>query len=39
MVPFLPFSHPEQAVVLHKFILDFHDRVRKPIDLREDQKH
>jgi hypothetical protein len=36
IVPFLPFSHAEQAVVLHKFMLDFQDHVRNNIDLRED---
>jgi hypothetical protein len=35
---FLPFSHAEQAVVLHKFMLDFQDHVRNKIDLREDIK-
>ncbi|KAF1999400.1 P-loop containing nucleoside triphosphate hydrolase protein [Amniculicola lignicola CBS 123094] len=39
MVPFLPFSHGESAVVLHKFLLQHQDRVRKPIDLRDDVKH
>jgi hypothetical protein len=38
IVPFLPFSHAEQAVVLHKFMLDFQDHVRDKIDLREDIK-
>lgn len=33
IVPFFPFSAPEQAVVAHKFILDFTDKLRLPIDL------
>jgi ATP-dependent Clp protease ATP-binding subunit ClpB len=33
-VPFLPFSKPERAVVLHKFVLKLATRVREPIDLR-----
>ena len=33
IVPFFPFSAPEQAVVAHKFILDFADKLRLPIDL------
>lgn len=33
IVPFLPFSRGEQAVVTHKFLLDFADEMRQPIDL------
>lgn len=33
IVPFFPFTAPEQAVVAHKFILDFADKLRQPIDL------
>ena len=33
IVPFFPFSPGEQAVVTHKFILDFVDKMRQPIDL------
>ncbi len=33
IVPFFPFSASEQAVVAHKFILDFVDKMRRPIDL------
>lgn len=36
MVPFLPFSQTEAAVVFHKFFLDYQDRKRADIDLRED---
>jgi ATP-dependent Clp protease ATP-binding subunit ClpA len=38
LVPFLCFFHSEAAVVLHKFVLEVQDQVRKPIDLREDVK-
>lgn len=39
MIPFLPFSLVEQAVVFHKFFLDLKDQKCKPIDLRPDVKH
>ncbi|KAF1975133.1 P-loop containing nucleoside triphosphate hydrolase protein [Bimuria novae-zelandiae CBS 107.79] len=35
IVPFLPFSHGEAAVVFHKFFMEYQDRVRAAIDLRE----
>ncbi|KAF2662718.1 P-loop containing nucleoside triphosphate hydrolase protein [Lophiostoma macrostomum CBS 122681] len=35
-VPFLPFTSPECAVVLHKFALQFASEVREPIDFRPD---
>ncbi|ORY14514.1 hypothetical protein BCR34DRAFT_612695 [Clohesyomyces aquaticus] len=38
MVPFLPFSHPEQSVGLQKFFLDLTDHFRQRIDLSEDAK-
>ncbi|KAF2750946.1 P-loop containing nucleoside triphosphate hydrolase protein, partial [Sporormia fimetaria CBS 119925] len=34
MVPFLPFSKTEQAVIAHRFILKLATRVRQPIDLQ-----
>ncbi|KAI9709612.1 MAG: hypothetical protein M1812_007660 [Candelaria pacifica] len=37
IVPFFPFSPNEQAVVVHKFILDFRDNIRRPIDLLENR--
>ena len=33
IVPFFPFQAVEQAVIVHKFLLDFADHIRKPIDL------
>lgn len=36
MVPFLPFSRAEAAAVSHKFFMEFQDRKRLKIDLRED---
>ncbi|KAI9812719.1 MAG: hypothetical protein M1827_004475 [Pycnora praestabilis] len=33
LVPFFPFSPPEQAVVAHKFLLSFLSTLRQPIDL------
>ncbi len=33
IVPFFPFSASEQAAVVHKFILDFVDAMRLPVDL------
>lgn len=34
VVPFVPFSEDEAAVVSHKFILELAQRVRCPVDLR-----
>ncbi|KAJ2897400.1 hypothetical protein MKZ38_004701 [Zalerion maritima] len=34
-IPFLPFSAGEQAVVVHKFLLELAQNVRAPVDLRE----
>lgn len=36
MVPFLPFTKNECAVVLHKYMLKFATNIRQPIDLQPD---
>ena len=37
IVPFFPFTTGEQAVVVHKFLLDTRDEFRKPINLKEEK--
>jgi len=39
VAPFYPFSHGEQAVVTHKFLLELADDLRKPIDLQPTVNH
>ncbi|KAF2831746.1 P-loop containing nucleoside triphosphate hydrolase protein, partial [Ophiobolus disseminans] len=39
IVPFLPFTKSECAVVLHKFMLKFASNIRRPIDLQPDVNH
>ena len=35
IVPFFPFTRGEQAVIVHKFLLNLRDDLRQPINLKE----
>ncbi|KAK5740350.1 hypothetical protein LTR17_004613 [Elasticomyces elasticus] len=39
IVPFIPFSRNEQAVVAHKFILDMQGKALRPIDIEKPHLH
>lgn len=39
VIPFLPFTKAEQAVIVRKFLLELQRRVRLPIVVSEDDRH